>query len=98
MDDVSAFSITASHFADQISELILKQEGVTKNMSIVDATACVGGNSISFGKYFRNVEAIELDFNRASFLKHNMELINTHFQQDERHFGSFKTHAGSYEN
>ena len=98
MDDVSAFSITASHFADQISELILKQEGIGPEMSIIDATACVGGNAMSFGKYFRNVEAIELDVNRASFLKHNMELINTHFQKDKRHFGSFKTHAGSYEN
>ena len=48
MDEVASFSVTEANFADIISELILKVSNITKNMSIVDATACVGGNSISF--------------------------------------------------
>ena len=59
MDEIASFSVTEATFADQISEAIASQKGVHSQMSIVDATACVGGNSMSFGKYFQYVTAVE---------------------------------------
>ena len=52
MDEVASFSVTEANFADKISNIILKIPKIKSNMSIIDATACVGGNSISFCKYF----------------------------------------------
>ena len=44
---------------------------------ITDATACVGGNTVSFAKHFKTVQAIELDESRYHQLKHNLDLITT---------------------
>ena len=78
MDEIASFSVTEATFADQISEAIASQKGVHNQMSIVDATACVGGNSMSFGKYFQYVTAVELDPKRAKMLEHNLDLCKRH--------------------
>ena len=78
MDEIASFSVTEATFADQISEAIASQKGVHNQMSIVDATACVGGNSMSFGKYFQYLTAVELDPKRAKMLEHNLDLCKRH--------------------
>ena len=35
----------------------------------------VGGNTINFSKHFAHVHAIEIDAQRASFLRHNVDLL-----------------------
>jgi len=46
--------------------------------SIIDATACVGGNTMSFAKQFQTVHAVELDSTRHYYLKYNMTLLGLH--------------------
>lgn len=46
------------------------------NLIITDATSGVGGNVISFCKYFRHVNAIEIDHNRYRFLVNNIKEYN----------------------
>lgn len=78
MDEIASFSVTEATFADQISEIIASQNGVHNQMHIVDATSCVGGNSMSFGKYFQHLTAVELDPKRAKMLDHNLDLCKQH--------------------
>jgi hypothetical protein len=47
---------------------------------IVDATACVGGNSIAFARRFPRVVSIELNMERSRMLAHNI----THVRRFER--------------
>lgn len=74
-DSVSLFSVTDIVSADLMSTAILSLEGVTKDSSITDATACIGGNTFSFIKHFKYVKAIELDTNRCQILRSNLKLF-----------------------
>ena len=47
---------------------------------VVDATACVGGNSIAFARRFPRVVAVELNMERSRMLAHNI----THVRRFER--------------
>ena len=51
----------------------LKSNKLSK-LSITDATACIGGNTISFGKYFSNVISIELEEYNFKILEHNIKV------------------------
>lgn len=55
MDKVSTFSITNYKTADKISDILLSLKGININSTILDGTACVGGNTISFAKKGFNV-------------------------------------------
>ena len=44
----------------------------TTDLSVLDAFACVGGNTISFAQHFRHVVAVELDVDRHAMLAHNV--------------------------
>lgn len=62
---------------DQASQInkILKLY-CTKSDTITDATACVGGNSIFFQRYFKSVNLIEKDQNVFNILKKNTSFSN----------------------
>ena len=65
MDELSVYSVTPGTLADRITDIVIKycdQDPMT--MTITDATACVGGNTISFSKKFGKVNAVELDRSR----------------------------------
>jgi hypothetical protein len=47
----------------------------TAGCTVVDLTACVGGNVLSFAKRFPRVLGIEFDANRANMLNHNVRLL-----------------------
>src|SRR5579862_4531061 len=73
----SSMYITIPSDAEQITKIInlhLRKFGI-KNQSaiVIDATAGVGGNTISFAKKFRRVYAIELDKIRYDFLVNNID-------------------------
>ncbi|AYV78442.1 MAG: putative RNA methylase [Edafosvirus sp.] len=80
IDNDSIAYITPKEFAEKISQIIIshvfKLEMEPENIIITDATAGVGGNTISFAKYFKHVHAIELDKERAEFLENNLSIYN----------------------
>ncbi|GBG29147.1 Trimethylguanosine synthase [Hondaea fermentalgiana] len=78
MDEVATFSVTGMKIAETISQALRSLDGITEDSIITDATACVGGNAISFLRYFRVVNAIELDEARCGMLKHNLDLCLEH--------------------
>ena len=78
MDNTATFSVTDERTADEITEHALALIGGAQNAAeytIIDLTACVGGNALSFAKRFPRVLGIEFDSNRANMLDHNMRLL-----------------------
>ena len=81
IDKHSLSTISLRDIAEKITLIILKhtkhniKEPISKsNMTITDATAGVGGNTISFANYFKKVNAVELDFQRFCFLQNNINV------------------------
>lgn len=84
IDDESYSFITLKEIADYISKIIcanLIENNINPGKSVmVDLTAGVGGNTLSFSKYFNKIHAVEIDNNRSEYLKNNIdvyELTNT---------------------
>jgi 16S rRNA G966 N2-methylase RsmD len=80
IDDISKYSITLPNRADIISRIILSYFNITENsinrIIITDATAGVGGNVLSFCKYKLDVNAVEIDKDRFSYLLENIKEYN----------------------
>jgi 16S rRNA G966 N2-methylase RsmD len=74
-DNEGLYSISHPEDANLISEFIINYVG-HKNLSIIDATAGLGGNTISFSKHFKKVTAIELNEERFKMLENNICLYN----------------------
>lgn len=72
-DDVALYSVTDQRTADAFSKAILKF--VPASSTLVNATACVGGNTQSFARHFTKVLAIEKDRLRYLHLRHNMSVM-----------------------
>jgi hypothetical protein len=75
-DKEGLYSITHHDEADIISEIIINNFDNKENLKILDGTGGLGGNTISFSKFFKNVTSIELDKNRCDMLKNNIKLYN----------------------
>jgi 16S rRNA G966 N2-methylase RsmD len=80
IDNESIYYISVREYADKITDII-KNHLTALNWDhsksiITDATAGVGGNTISFAKHFRYVYAIELDKRRAEFLENNINVYD----------------------
>ena len=75
-DDEGLYSISHPDDADYISYLILNCVNNNKNLKILDTTAGVGGNTISFSKIFSQVVSIEIDKTRFKMLENNVKLYN----------------------
>jgi hypothetical protein len=77
MDQVAEYSVTPLSMGNQICEMILHLYGFHKgSKSIIDGTACVGGNVISFSRYFSKVVAVEIDESRFNMLKNNVDVLS----------------------
>lgn len=74
-DEEAFYSVTDQYTADKISRELKRH--CLNIQSITDATACVGGNSYSFSKYFPFVQAIELDKIRFDYLKANIQTLES---------------------
>jgi 16S rRNA G966 N2-methylase RsmD len=72
-DEEGLWSISLPNDADELSLLILNNFG--SNIYILDGTSGIGGNVISFAKYFNKVCAIELDKSRFEILKNNISIF-----------------------
>jgi hypothetical protein len=75
IDDVGKYSITLPDKTKIITNLISKYLN-SKDIIVTDAMACIGGDTLSFSKEFKSVNAIELDKTRFEYLKHNMSLFD----------------------
>lgn len=79
LDQEAMYSVTNSGDADKMSELIAGHLGGlerAKTMTITDGTSCIGGNSVSFAKYFKVVNAVEIDEIRFNMLVRNTEVLS----------------------
>jgi hypothetical protein len=80
-DEVSLYSVTEGRSAERMTTLIideLRRLGCgNSNLIITDATACIGGNSLSFARSdaVSRVNAVELSQQRARMLDHNLKLL-----------------------
>jgi hypothetical protein len=80
MDYECVTYVTVPRDSEKIVELITekmkKYNRSKKNITIVDATACVGGDTITFCHNFGYVIPIEMDKTRYDNLLHNLNLYN----------------------
>lgn len=76
IDDESFSFITIREIADITSKIIcyhlLEYNLNPQKITIVDYTSGVGGNVLSFSKYFKFVYAIEISIERSEYLKNNV--------------------------
>lgn len=75
LDEEALYSVTDQYTADKISKEIKKT--FPDIQTITDATACIGGNTYSFSKYFETVNAIELDRLKYDYLAYNLSVLDT---------------------
>jgi hypothetical protein len=75
IDVEAAYSVTEMDLANQTSKYILTLISKRGFLTITDATACIGGNTISFSNYFAYVNSVEIDPTRAEFLRNNLKLL-----------------------
>jgi 16S rRNA G966 N2-methylase RsmD len=74
-DTEGLYSITNYNDAEEISNII--NESITKeNISILDGTGGIGGNTISFSKFFNNITSIELNNERYKMLVNNIYIYD----------------------
>lgn len=78
IDQQSIRFISLREDAEKITELILDELPNDNELIITDATAGVGGNTISFGMNdkFKYINAIEIDYIRFKYLENNISIYN----------------------
>jgi 16S rRNA G966 N2-methylase RsmD len=78
IDDESLTYITIREIADLTSKIIchhlIKYNLNPQKVKIIDYTAGVGGNVLSFSKFFNKVYAVEINKNRYEYLKNNVDV------------------------
>lgn len=79
LDETAVFSVTDARTADRMTTYMLALSGGPFER-VADGCACVGGNSLSFGRALARtggrVLAIELDQTRHAMLQHNVRVAN----------------------
>jgi len=80
IDEESFSFITIREIAELTSKIIsyhlIKNNINPQKSNIIDYTAGVGGNVLSFSKYFNTVYAIEIDKIRSEYLQNNLNIYN----------------------
>lgn len=69
-DNEGLWSITLPSDADTISQIIYNE--LDRNITIYDGTAGLGGNVLSFSKFFNKVIGVELNSDRFKILQSNV--------------------------
>jgi len=73
VDDVALYSVTPCKYAAQIARIAL--DFLPAQSVVVDATACVGGDTACLAKVFDSVIAIEENKGRFEMLNHNLNYM-----------------------
>ncbi|QKF93825.1 RNA cap guanine-N2 methyltransferase [Fadolivirus algeromassiliense] len=78
IDDDSIHYISIREYAEKISGIIrdnLTKIGIKENDAVItDATAGVGGDTISFAKHFKSVISMEINKDRSEYLQNNIAI------------------------
>lgn len=72
LDETALFSVSPQDEADMVSQWI--RALVPTAQTITDATACAGGNTMSFAAHFPSTIAVEQDAGRFAALCHNLQV------------------------
>jgi len=73
-DEEGLYSITNYIDADYISQFLKENFMNSEKLNILDGTGGLGGNTISFSKYFNKVTSIELNKERYIILNNNIDV------------------------
>jgi predicted RNA methylase len=78
IDKTSVNLISTHTIAKKITDILInqfKEDNINQyDVIITDATACVGGNTISFAQNFKYVYAIEIENDRFNYLNNNLNI------------------------
>ena len=80
LDTVSLYSTTDCQTADLMTQTIIQEFSLKFRSTILDATACIGGNTLSFYKHFRTVIAIEENEDRFKLLQNNAKVMERYLK------------------
>jgi len=94
MDEVATFSVTRMNVARDMTDVLKRLPGISEKSSIVDCTACVGGNTVAFARYFDHVTAIELDERRCDMLRNNLRVVDDERRRTRRFFAKVNVLRG----
>jgi len=83
--DEGAYSITRWRDADRILNVLRNVLKDIINMTITDATACVGGDTLNFASNFKHVHSIEVNDNNFDVLTNNVNVYG--FNNVTLHYG-----------
>lgn len=92
VSDEAYYSITRPRFANHMQQILTQhlKEVLNKTpaqCTITDATACVGGDTIHFSKYFNHVNSVEINPDHCAMLNNNI---------NEYHRKNVTVHCGDY--
>ena len=76
MTTTGIYSVSKKAGAKLICELIYKNNGKNKNITVTDGTGNVGSDTLMLAKYFDKVNSIELDTINYNVLKNNIDVYN----------------------
>lgn len=88
----ACYSITRPHFANYLQQILTQHVKTELNKTpsqctITDATACVGGDTIHFSKYFNRVNSVEISPEHCAMLTNNINVY---------HRKNVTVHCGDY--
>lgn len=69
-----SYSITRRRDAERIMDILGNIFKNMKNMTITDATACIGGDTLNFALHFKHVHSIELNHSNFDALTNNVSV------------------------
>jgi predicted RNA methylase len=73
-----SYSITRRRDAERIMIVLGNIFKETKTMTITDATACIGGDTLNFALKFGHVHSIELNQENFEALENNIQIYDLH--------------------
>ena len=94
MDEVATFSVTRMNVARDMTDILKRLPSISEKSSIVDCTACVGGNTVAFARYFDHVTAIELDEKRCDMLRNNLQVVDDERRRKRKFFAKVNVLQG----
>lgn len=78
MSHEAVYSVTKPDKAKTIKQIMIRHlnqlDKQPSNCIITDATACVGGDTLSFSTYFKRVQSVEMNPTHYSMLKNNIDV------------------------
>lgn len=74
LTNIAKYSICTPQYAEIISKIIASYFINYPTITVTDATAAVGGNTISFAQFFFHINSIEINKTHFDMLVHNLDV------------------------